>query len=337
MRPVKHFSLDRINGTELRTIADVDDGVIQLMQCEETVIRKYEQARLWRHRRVMFFILHDLQPLMRQVQSRPGMTASRIADIQNQPATVLYDLKSLDECSVYVNRQASERAGYWHDLTAMQGLLVHEHAHPVAENDTVRASRQLSLELTGEGDERLDHVMNDLARMLSLYAPRELFANETALRAGFGDVMLHLDQRLITDASHSLSGRATLLQQLGDAVSRQVMTQATAKVLLLAGDLQMCLPLAIEVAPFYRAESRQFAHQLDTLLTTTLFPALGPQVEHTYRALCNAYIGLSPDQTVDALTKWCTSVLAIIADSLAQSGYALQFRLLKDGDLRYDR
>jgi hypothetical protein len=307
-------------------------GVIQLMQCEETVIRKYEQAGLWRHQRVMFFVLRDLQPLMRQVQQKPGMTPGRIADIQNQPATVLYDLKSLSECSVYINRQASERAGYWHDLVAMQGLLVHEHAHPVAENDTVRASRRLNLELTGAGDERLDRVMTDLARVLSLYAPRELFANETALRAGFGDVMLHLDQRLITDASRSLAGRATLLHQLGDAVSRQAITQTAAKVLLLAGDMQMCLPLAIEVAPFYRAGANQLARQLETLLTTTLCPALGLRVERTYRALCDAYINLSSNQTADTLMNWCSSVLTIVADSLTESGYVLQFRLQKEDD-----
>ena len=143
---------------------------------------------------------------------------------------MLYDLGSLDECSVYINRQAAERAGYWHDLLAMQGLLVHEHAHPVAENDTVRASRQLKLDVIGAVDARLDHVMIDLARVLSLYAPRELFANETALRAGFGEVMQHLVQRLITDASRSLAGRVTLLQQLGDAVSRQAITPDTAGV-----------------------------------------------------------------------------------------------------------
>ena len=327
MRNVKHFSLDRINGTELRTIADVDDGVIQLMQREETVIRKYAQAKLWKHRRVMLFILQDLSPLMRQVQSKPGMSASRIADIQNQPATVLYDLKSLDECSVYVNRQASERAGYWHDLTAMEGLLVHEHAHPVAENNTVRASRHVSLELRGEGDERLKRVLNDLARILSLYAPRELFANETALRAGFGDVMLHLNQRLITDASRSLAGRATMLSQLGDAVSRQAMTQDAASILLLAGDLQMCLPLAIEVAPFHRAGQAQLAQELENILTTALFPALGPHVERTYRALCDTYTALSPNLTSGGLVNWCKGIMQIIADSLAQSGYLLQYDL----------
>ena len=327
MRNVKHFSLDRINGTELRTVADVDGGVIPLMQREETVIRKYAQARLWRHRRVMLFILEDLQPLMRQARLRASVTARQIADIQDQPATVLYDLKALDECSVYINRQASERAGYWSDLVAMEGLLVHEHAHPVAENDTVRASRLVRLELAAEGDERLARVLQGLAWKLSLYAPREIFANETALRASFGDVLLHLNQRLVADAIRGLEGRQALLRQIEDATSRQAMSQTAAAVVLLAGDLQMCLPLAIEVAPFYRVGQDNMARELESVLKSAMFPLLGPQVEQAYLALRAAYVSLAPDLNATALAAWCDNVGGILAASLAQAGYTLQYRI----------
>jgi hypothetical protein len=327
MRTVKHFSLDRINGTEIRTIADVEEGVLALMEREETVIRRFKQAGLWRHRRVMLFVMEDLQPLVRQVQARPGMTAERIAAIQDQPATVLYDLKAPDECSVFVNRQAAERAGYWRDLAAMEGLLAHEHAHPAAENDTVRASRHLQLDVTGQDGGRLTPVVRDLARKLSLYAPRELFANETALRAGCGDALLHLDERLINDAARSLAGRAALLNQVSEAVSRQALTQADADALLLAGDLQMCLPLAIEVAPFNRARIIPAVELLKGILASALFPALGPRVEATFGALCDAYAALSPNLGAGALAEWCRGVVDVLARALGTTGYSLCYEI----------
>ena len=40
-RTVKHFSLHRIAGTELRVVADVEDGVLPVIQVEEVVIRGY--------------------------------------------------------------------------------------------------------------------------------------------------------------------------------------------------------------------------------------------------------------------------------------------------------
>lgn len=330
MRTVKHFSLDRINGTELRTIADVDDGIIQLMQREESVIRGYAHAKLWRHRRVMLFVMQDLQPLMRQVQTRPGFTRDRIAAIQDQPATVLYDLKALDECSVYVNRAASERAGYWDDPLTMEGLLAHEHAHPVAENDTVRSSRRIRLDITAAPGEPLSSVLNALGQKLGLYAPREIFANETALRAGFGDAMAHLNQRLIRDAAAGISGRATLVQRLDDAVARKAMRQEDSAAVLLAGDLQMCLPLAIEVAPFYRCglavQAAQGA-QLESLLNTALFPVLGRQVEFAYGVLRDSYVRLPATLAAQALIDWCEEIMQILADSLATVGYTLNYGL----------
>ena len=330
MRTVTHFSLHRINGTELRTIADVDDGVIQLMQREENVIRGYARAKLWRHRRVMLFVMRDLDPLMRQVQTRPGFTRDRIAAIQDQPATVLYDLKALDECSVYVNRAASERAGYWDDPLTMEGLLAHEHAHPIAENDTVRASRQIQLDITTAPGDPLGNVLTVLGQQLGLYAPREIFANETALRAGFVEAMAHLNQRLIRDAAAGIPGRAILVHRLEEAVVHKAMRQEASAAVLLAGDLQMCLPLAIEVAPFYRCGLAAQGAQLESVLQTGLFPMLTPmsaRVESAYGALRDAYVNLPATLTAPALIDWCTEIMQTLVESLATVDYSLKYAL----------
>ncbi len=325
-RTVKHFSLHRINNVELRTIADVDDGVIQLMLHEENVIRGYARAGMWPHHRVMLFVLQDLQPLMRQVQDRPGMTRERIAAIQDQPATVLYDLKALDECSVYVNQQASVKAGYWNDLPAMEGLLAHEHAHPIAENDTVRASRMLQLGVVPSAS-AFNAVLTALCQKLSLLAPREVFANEKALHGGFQPALAHLNQRLISEAASGLPGRTALVQRINNAVASGHHPAHDAAALLLAGDYELCLPLAIEVAPFYRCGMTTQAAQLESILRATLFAALGTAIEHTYTALRDAYVHLPSTYTPAELIKWCSGVMQILVNSFATVGYALEFTL----------
>ena len=94
--------------------------------------------------------------------------------------------------------------------------------------------------------------------------------------------------------------------------------------MLLAGDMQMCLPLAIEVAPFYRAGLQQTARQLDALLTATLFHALDRRVERTYRTLCESYIGPLLNSDGGHADELVPQRLATVADSLAESGYTLQ-------------
>ena len=85
----------------------------------------------------------------------------------------------------------------WSDALALRALLAHEHAHPLAENETVRAARELSVEVDGGepgvagGDRRVLHLLAD---RLCVHAPQEVFANEIAIRAGFGDALFHLDR-----------------------------------------------------------------------------------------------------------------------------------------------
>ncbi|MDO9065990.1 MAG: hypothetical protein Q7U96_02780, partial [Chloroflexota bacterium] len=73
-RTIKHFSLHRIAGTELRVVADVEEGTLPVVQAEETVLRRYVQREAWPHRWVTLFILQDLQPLVRQLTHTPTST-----------------------------------------------------------------------------------------------------------------------------------------------------------------------------------------------------------------------------------------------------------------------
>ncbi len=69
MRPrtIKHFSLHRIEDTELRVVSDVENGVLPVVQVEERVIQGYIQGKAWPHREVTLLILQDMQPLVHQL------------------------------------------------------------------------------------------------------------------------------------------------------------------------------------------------------------------------------------------------------------------------------
>lgn len=410
---VKHFSLNHIAGTELRVLADVETGVLPVVEAEEAVIRGYAQLELWPHQCVSLFILRDLQPLVRQLgrgtgseslqvhrridplgpgaesPSRRSLPPGGAEGLDHRPVVNVYDLADSSACHVFVNQRAMAKEGYWDDPVAIKALLAHEHAHPLAENDTTRASRRLQMELSLElaspvlatpGSRRMvspseaseaappraplttgrehgrreqapqavagpsgtsdGHYAADwhnkihrlvalMADKLCLYAPREIFANELTIRSGFGDALLHLDELNVANASRSVSGRGELREQLEGEVSRQSLTAAGADALLLVGDMKGYLDLALEVAPFYRAGREGAARQLEAVLETNVFPHLEPEVPRAYGALREAYIALRAELTPSDFVAWAEGVLKVLAESLAEKGLNLEYRLRK--------
>ncbi|HBY99588.1 MAG: hypothetical protein M5U01_33020 [Ardenticatenaceae bacterium] len=336
-RTVKHFSLHRIARTELRLVSDVEAGVLPVLQEEEAVIRGYAQRGGWPHRWVTLFVLQDLQPLLRQL--RPGSELPPgAAEAMDQPPVVnVYDLADLSQCHVFVNHQAMVAAGYWSDALAIRALLAHEHAHPLAENETARASRSVRVELSlparddhslgADRRARTHHLLNLLADKLCLRAPREVFTNELTIRSGFGEPLLYLDRRNVANAAESVTGRAGLRRQLQQEVARGQLTPAGADLLLLIGDLKGSLELALEVAPFYRAGREADARELEAVLNTAVFPHLEPEVLPAYTALCHQYVALRSKLTAAELEAWAHGVLNILADALAEKGLPLRYRL----------
>ncbi len=336
-RTIKHFSLHRIGETELRVVADVEEGVIPLIQVEEAVIRGYAQRGLWPHRYVTLFILQDLQPLVRQLRSETSLPPGGAAALDLRPVVNLYDLADPAACHVFVNRQAMEKEGYWDDALAIRGLLAHEHAHPLAENETIRASRRLQVELSLEGPPCTFEIRNSkfeirslltlLADKLCVYAPREIFANEMTIRSGFDEALLHLDRRNVANASRGVAGREELRRQLQQEVTQGSLTPAAADMLLLIGDLRGYLDLALEIAPFYRTGRESDAQELETILETYVFPHLEPEVPWAYAALREQYIVLGANLTPTELMVWGEWVLNTLAKVLAEKGLVPQHRL----------
>ncbi len=366
-RPVRHFSLHRLAGTELRVVSDIDAGVIPIIRVEEEVIRGHAARTTWPHRWVTLFILQDLQPLIRQVPEGTGLPPGDAAALEHRPVVCVYDLADLATCHVFMNQKAMVKEGYWEDCLAIRGLLAHEHAHPLAENDATRASRRLVAELSWEMQEpmarsipsakersdaascgtltrtpetsqvkalgapweaKVDRLLAVLVDKLCVYAPREVFANEVAIRSGFEEALLHLDRQNVAAAIRSVEGREALRRHLEEeAVGQRSLPRSGADLLLLIGDLKGYLDLALEVAPFYRTGRTAEARELEASLRAAVFSALEPEVTGTYEALRDQYIALPSDVSPTGLVSWGKVVVQILAGVLQERGLALHYRV----------
>ncbi len=337
-RNVRHFSLHRIAHTELRVVADIDDsGVLPIIQFEEAVIRSYVNHANWPHQWVMLYILDDFQPLIRQLRSgvNPAileatgynLSPESAAVLNKRPVVNLFDLSNLTGCNIFVNRRAMLDAGYWKDHLAIEALLAHEHAHPLAENDATRASRGLKLRLNQASvhPPNLQPVLAGLAENLCKLAPREVFANQTTLLNGYAKALYHLNRHNLINVTRGIATRKLLLRQLQNQIAAGNLSEQDAGLLAVGGDLSAHLPLAMEIAPFYRAGLAAEGEKLENALNQGVFPHIEPLTRQAFQLLLEAYIALQPDAA--SLTGWAEGVLTILAESFAQKGLNLDYRL----------
>ena len=148
---IEHFSRCRVEDTTLQVMADLQRDLDRLIREEKSVIRHYVRLGNWPHKRVNMFVLENLQPLAAQIKGATKLSSVIANDIDRRPMVNVYDAADLSECAVFVNRGALERDGVWNDDVALRALLAHEHGHPLAENETVQAARELSVEVKVEG------------------------------------------------------------------------------------------------------------------------------------------------------------------------------------------
>lgn len=336
MRTVKHLNLQRINDTELRVISDVELGVLPVVQEEEAVIRSYLQHCPWPHRLVSLFILQDLQPLARQIPADAGLLPGGAASLAHRPVLQIYDLQDLASCHVFVNQQAMVKAGYWEDVLAIRGLLAHEHAHPLSENETTRSSRHIHVELALESgggralttaatarQPRFWGLLQELTTTLCLSAPREIFANDTTIAGGFAASLLHLNLRNVANLQLGLVGRTSLRKHLDQEVEQGAFTPLEADQFMLIGAMHTYLELAMEVASFYRSGLHLQARQLESLLEAGIFPLLEPELVQTYTELIKLYRTVRTDLNPAEMVTWCQAVAQILINCLAQKALAL--------------
>lgn len=348
---IKHFALHRIGGVEWRVISDIEAGVIAITEVEEEVLTRFVAHPDWPHQVITFFVLNDLSALQRQLNGLaaaapidvPGAAAQinvgamlppgGIEGLVNRTVVNLYDLANPSTCTVFVNKTAMEKAGHWGDRLAEAALLAHEHAHPMVENGTVRASRTiaariqlesttpLSLSMNVPWEARLQNVVQSLFDKLVSYAPRELFTNDLAIAIGFGAALCHLDRRTVELTATALQGRPALEAGLR---AEPTLTNAGRAAFLALADYQAHLDLAFELAAFRRMGEEQCAEELYALLQERVFSLLPGETQRIFDALTNLYMMLPADYTPATIAQFVESVSAILASALGGYGVRLK-------------
>ncbi|MCX6054959.1 MAG: hypothetical protein NTZ74_08615 [Chloroflexi bacterium] len=345
-RAINHFSITRINSVELRVVSDVREGALQVIQAEESVIQAYTRSAPWPHQWITLFILEDLQPLLRQFNQEgilnifpfPGknISTAELTTLSQRPVINIYDLADLSTCNIFVNQQEMMVQHYWEDPQAIRGLLAHEHAHPLAENEMTKTSRQINFHVSGgefstpqkKGVRlvKITQVLDSLGEKLSLLASREILTNEMAIRYQFSEDLLHLNIRNMENTSISISDRAPLVQHLLHEVTQGDLTEKEMDLIILVGDLNSILPLALEIAPFYRAGKPEEGQILEQILESKVFPFLDPLAVQCFTQLRDHYISLpSGDQSVSNIVKWYDRVILILNDHLMVKDFSLKY------------
>ena len=330
---IRHFALHRIDGTELRVISDIETGVTSIIEVEETVLRRYVVEPGWPHDTVSLFVLGDLGPLQRQLgrgAAGAALPPGGVEGLGLRPVVNVYDLANPHACHVFVNQMAMRKEGYWGDRLSETALLAHEHAHPLAENATTQASRQVTIDVqadvhtplaqNAEWAEKLCRLLQVTVDKLALSAPREIFTNDLVLRVGFADALHHLDMRNVANAARGVQARPALIASLN---AEAALTIAGRAVFLAVADLKAHLDLAMETASFHRLGYVELARSLERGLEADVFPLLVPETAPAYRALTERYRALRPDLTPERLAGFAGEVARIVADALEPYGVAL--------------
>ena len=352
-RTVKQFDLRRVAGTELQVVSDIEGDVQHVIEAEGAVIGRYVELGTWRHDHVDLFILHDLQPLSERLTAAGSLPPGGYGAMDRRPVMNAYDLADLSSCHVFVNQSAMVKEGFWDDPACLCALLAHEHAHPLSENQTTRASRDLHVLSNGPASATdgtssapaqaagptphggpglqtlpVQTLVALMAEKLCCYAPRELFANDLVVASGFDRELFALDQRVVNDAAAGIAGRDDLAGRLALEVKEGRLSAARASGLSLVGDMHGYLDIALEIAPFRRTGHAGQASELEAVLEEKVFPQLKPGVADTYRRLCEMYVELRPDLDYAGLVSWGTRVLDLLSGTL-RSG-AMSFDLSVD-------
>ena len=328
---IEHFSRTRVDHTTLQVMADTQDGLARLIEEEQSVIRHYVRLGDWPHKRVNMFVLENLKPLVSQIKRSTALSSVIAEDIDRRPMVNIYDAADLSECAVFVNRGILEQDGTWRDELALRGLLAHEHGHPLAENKTVHAARELAVKVTeyGEGAKAaVGEILHLLADQVCLHAPQEVFANEIAIRAGFGSAMFHLNRDAVEKARLGVSERPSLVQNLDKQVAGGKLSADHAAALLLVGDLQAHLGFALETAAFLRAGVPRQAKELEDALNEGVWVHLDPAAKRLYETLREHYRRLKVNFKPAETRAWASEAVALLAEVLLQKNLRVRLNVV---------
>lgn len=322
------------DGSELIVIEDEANCGERLVTAEQTIARRFAAYGIWPHRCVNIFVFENLRPLIEKLgqASKTLGENKESADntfhgLEHKPMVHAYNPTDLRETSIFVNRGQMKRLGMWDDDEVLEGLLAHEHAHPLSENATTRRARnmratfqQTVIEQSSAVSGRVLHALEHLAHELCLHAPHEVFANELAIRAGCGSQLFALNRMSLTAGRAGIEVRNALAAHLKAEVEKGGLSKNTATLLLLLASLEAHVRVALEVAAFVRAESHALADALEILLRQETFRHVESEIEAIYRQLCTSYGALTADMREDLLQDWARNTFTPITNVVARYG-----------------
>jgi hypothetical protein len=343
-RAVPHVLRHRSASTKLQVVSDTATGLEAFAAIEKKVMRGFERQGTWPHEQVNLFVFETLQPLAAKIRAatapprkhKPGALAGtraevsrHIEELDRKPMVHVYDLANPAECSIFVNRRQMVHLGLWDDELALEALLAHEHAHPLSENITTRAARGLKVRvkaqklpdgLAGASAEQLHHSLGTIVEELCLHAPHEVFANELAVRAGFGRALFHLNRISIAGGKAGLSARTALEEKLRLEEKAGRLSEAGLALILTMASIEAHVRMAMEHAAFARAGDAANAGALDVQLQREVFHHVEPEVGALYQFYCARYIALKPDLDTQAVCAWMQESCAQLTDALRKRG-----------------
>ncbi|MEJ2124488.1 MAG: hypothetical protein P8Y47_06635, partial [Alphaproteobacteria bacterium] len=287
------------DGCMLTVVEDEEKCAELLIAAEQTVAQKFSRYGKWPHRQVNLFVFENLQPLIEKLgqASRTLGENKESADnayhgLENKPMVHAYNPADLKETSIFVNRGQLQRLGLWDNAEVLEGLLAHEHAHPLSENVTTLTARNLRVTISPAAptnDARqipasanTAKALETLAHELCLHAPHEVFANELVIRAGLGAQLFALNRQSLTGGRAGIEARIMLEARLQAEVAQGRLSMNDVALTLLLASLEAYTRVALETAAFARAGAQEQADALNDLLKREAFRHIEPEVEDIY-------------------------------------------------------
>jgi hypothetical protein len=325
---IEHVSRRRIDGVELQVIADAPEEIESLIEAEEKVARGFLRHGGWPCRRINMFVFESLQPLIDRLR-RTALQPLAARELESKPMVHIYNMGDLTNCSLFVNRRLMMRRGVWSDPLALEGLLAHEHAHPLAENATTCAARGLKTRLVAAKTPSpmtpaplaaVGRSLEHLAEELCIHAPHEVFTNEIAIRAGFGPALHHLNRLNLGGGRAGMTERLALAEGLRAQAAEGRLSQTDVELLLLTASMEAHVRMALETAAFVRAERPEEARSVEDLLEAEVFRHVEPEIRTLYRAFHLQCLQLAPSMDRDAFRRWAAAAFAPVIEEFVRRG-----------------
>jgi hypothetical protein len=147
-----------------------------------------------------------------------------------------------------------------------------------------------------------------------------VFANEFAIRAGFGPALLHLNRLSLGGARAGMKERIALAEGLRTLAAQGRLSEADVGLLLLTASMEAHIRMVLETAAFIRAESPEDTNSVEELLETEVFRHVEPEIRTLYRAFRQRYLQLTPDMDRDAFHRWAMASFSAMIEELARCG-----------------